>query len=142
MKDNLTQKPNSDMESILAEIQAADLAINEGSFNKIADFYTEDAALVVKPGLVVHGREAIEKAYLKIADYFNHSLRVSQENLVVIETGGLALVHAKTFIDASEKTDSEYSSKREAVYVYSKGTDGRWRCAIDNSYGAELLHLD
>ena len=38
------------------------------------DFYTEDAVLVVKSGLEVQGKEALKKAFIKIAEYFKNSV--------------------------------------------------------------------
>lgn len=123
------------------EIAKADKAINERDFDTVASCYTEEAVLVVKPGTLVQGREAIKLAHQKISDYFNDSLDVSQGDMVIIEAGDIALVLSKTYID-SEKADSEFSSERDAIYVYKKSADGKWLCAIDNSYGVELLRTD
>lgn len=41
-------------------------------------YYAENAALVVKPGMVVRGKENIRKAFIAIADYFQHRLVVTQ----------------------------------------------------------------
>jgi len=94
---------------------------------------------VVKPGTLVQGREAIKIALQKISDYFNNSLKVSQSNMVIIEAGDIALVLSKTYIESPDKPDSEFSAERKAIYVYKKTTDGKWLCAIDNSYGVELI---
>ncbi|TQV88235.1 YybH family protein [Aliikangiella coralliicola] len=124
---------------IKQEIFAADKAINNKDFDNIPNFYTEDAALVVKPGLVASGRTAIAEAHKEISKYFNGSLEVSQGDVQIIEAGNVALVHAKTFVKSQLKLDSKFSTERESVYVYVRDSDGKWRCAIDNSYGAELL---
>ncbi len=121
------------------EIAKADQAINDRDFDTVANCYTEEAVLVVKPGTLVQGREAIKATYQRISDYFNDSLSVSQGNMVIIEAGDIALVLSKTYIESPEKLDSEFSTEREAIYVYKKTTDGKWLCAIDNSYGVELL---
>ncbi len=121
------------------EIAKADQAINERDFDTVASCYTEEAVLVVKPGMLVQGREAIKAAHKKISDYFHDSLHVSQGDMVVIEAGDVALVLSKTYIESPEKVDSEFSSERDAIYVYRKSADGKWLCAVDNSYGVELL---
>lgn len=121
------------------EIKAADQAINKKDFDTLMTFYTADAALVVRPGLVANGRKEIREAHQRISAYFNGSLEVSQGNMVVIEAGDTALVLAKTYIKSPNKRDSEYSEERSAVYVYRKDDGGKWLCAIDNSYGPELL---
>lgn len=124
------------------EIAKADKAINERDFDTVANCYTEDAVLVVKPGTMVQGREAIKAAHQRISDYFNDSLNVSQGNMVIIEAGDIALVLSKTYIESPDKLDSEFSTERDAIYIYKKSADGTWLCAIDNSYGVELLNTN
>jgi uncharacterized protein (TIGR02246 family) len=120
-------------------IKNADSAINREDFDKLMDFYSEDAVLVVKPGLLAKGKEEIRRAFETIADYFNHSLQVNQEKMAFIEAGDTALVIANAKLSANQKTDSEFSMERIATYVFKKDSKGTWRCIIDNSYGAELL---
>ncbi|MBD2520673.1 SgcJ/EcaC family oxidoreductase [Nostoc sp. FACHB-973] len=128
-----------DDHAVKQEIARADKAINDRDFDTVANCYTEDAVLVVKPGTLVQGREAIKIALQKISDYFNNSLKVSQGDMVIIETGDIALVLSKTYIESPDKPDSEFSTERKAIYVYKRTTDGKWLCAIDNSYGVELI---
>jgi uncharacterized protein (TIGR02246 family) len=121
------------------EIAKADKAINERDFDTVASCYTEEAVLVVKPGMQVQGREAIKAAHKRITDYFNGSLNVSQGDMVIIDAGDIALVLSKTYVESPEKLNSEFPTERDAIYVYKKATSGEWLCAIDNSYGVELL---
>ena len=79
-------------ETIRALIAQADQAIREERFDDLMEFYTEDAVLVVRPGLEVRGKTAIRAAFVKIAEYFNHSLVPSQGNMIVIDAGDTALV--------------------------------------------------
>lgn len=125
--------------AIKQEIHLADQAINNRDFDTLAESYAEDAVLVVRPGLLASGRNEIREAHKKISRFFNDSLEVSQGNMVIIEAGKIALVLAKTYVESPEKLDSEYSKERDAIYVYVKDKDGKWLCAIDNSYGVELL---
>ena len=121
------------------EIAKVDKAIADRDFDTLASCYSEDAILVVKPGTLVQGREAIKEAHKKISNYFNDSLKVSQGEMVIIEAGNIALILSKTYIESPQKLDSEFSTERDAIYVYKKTTDGKWLCAVDNSYGVELL---
>ena len=45
-------------EAIRTLISAADKAIQEERFDDLMEFYTDDAVLVVRPGLEVQGTEA------------------------------------------------------------------------------------
>jgi uncharacterized protein (TIGR02246 family) len=126
---------NKEIEELIA---AADKAIKEERFDDLKEFYTEDAVLVVKPELEVKGKEAIKEAFIKIADYFNNSVVPTQGKMLMVEAGDTVLVLSQTLLDAENKESSEYSMDRRATYVYRK-IDGKWLCAIDNSYGTTLL---
>lgn len=125
-------------EEIKKLISEADCAIREERFDDLMNFYTEDAVLVVKPGLEVQGKDAIKKAFIKIAAYFQNSIVPTQGKMLMIETGDTVLVLSQTLLNADNKETSEYSMERRATYVYRK-VNGQWLCAIDNSYGTSLL---
>ena len=125
--------------AITQEIHSADQAINRNDFDTVAKSYTQNATLVVRPGHLVSGRSDIREAHKKISEYFNGSLAVSQGEIVIIEAGNTALVLAQTFIKSPGKLDSEYSAERDAIYVYVKDSNDKWLCAIDNSYGFDVL---
>lgn len=125
-------------EEIKQLITAADAAIKEERFDDLMEFYTDDAVLVVKPGLEVKGKDAIKAAFIKIAAYFNNSIVPTQGKMQMIEAGDTVLVLSQTLLAADKKSDSEFSMDRRATYVY-RNIDGKWLCAIDNSYGTSLL---
>ena len=119
-------------------IRAADAAITAEDFDALMDFYANDATLVVKPGLNVTGKQDIRAAFVKIAEYVQHSLVVGQGRMEVIEGGDTALVIMESTLDyvaAGEKV----SVTRRATYVFRREADGRWACTVDNSYGTALL---
>ncbi len=116
-------------------IDQADAAINQDDFDALIEFYTDDAVLVVKPGTNARGKDEIRRAFEMIAAHFNHRLEVRQAGMTVLESGDTALVLAKTIVAAAGMG----SVTRAATYVFRRGPDGNWRCAIDNSYGQELL---
>lgn len=116
-------------------IAAADAAINREDFDALLAVYSDDAVLVVKPGMNATGKEQIRKAFEAIAAHFEHSLHVRQAGMTVLEAGNTALVLAKTVVSAANLPETE----RNATYVFEKGADGHWRCTVDNSYGHELL---
>lgn len=59
-------------------IEACDKAISERNFDALMSYYAEDAALVIKPGMVARGKDDIRKAFVAIADYFKNQLIVEQ----------------------------------------------------------------
>lgn len=123
-----------------ALIEAADRAIGAEDFDALMEFYAEDATLVVKPGLIASGKEQIRRAFVAIAEYFDHSIVVTQGDMQVIEGADTALVIMETVLQASGKGDMPTSITRRATYVFRRDAGGTWLCVIDNSYGTDLLN--
>jgi uncharacterized protein (TIGR02246 family) len=120
-------------------IESCDRAISAKDFDSLMENYTEDAALVVKPGLTVTGKENIRKAFIAISDYFQDQLIVEQGEMQVIEGGGNALVIMETVLRFPDGKGGTVETTRRATYVFRRETDERWLCTIDNSYGTSLL---
>ncbi|MBG0751112.1 MULTISPECIES: YybH family protein [Pectobacterium] len=120
-------------------IEACDKAISERDFDALMRYYAEDAALVIKPGMVARGKDDIRKAFIAIADYFKNQLLVEQGNMQVIEGGGDALVIMETVLHYPDEQGSIVTTTRRATYVFRKDADGNWLCTVDNSYGTTLL---
>lgn len=128
------------MEHELKEfIRKCDLAIKQEDFDTLMNYYTDDAILVVKPGMIARGKVEIKKAFIAIAKYFNNSIVPTQGEMVILEAGDTALVISQTLLDADKK-DSEYPMDRRATYVFKKNLQGQWLCSIDNSYGTDLIN--
>jgi uncharacterized protein (TIGR02246 family) len=125
---------------INAMIAAADDAINREDFDALMSFYTDDATLVVVPGRAANGKEEIRKAFVAIAAHYEHTLYLTQGDMIVIEAGDTALVIAQTNVRANMKSATPTMETRNANYVFRREDDGQWRCMIDNSYGAALLN--
>lgn len=120
-------------------IEAADRAISAGDFDSLMAFYAEDAALVVKPGMVARGKQQIHQAFVAIAAHFNHHLVVKQGRMEILEGAGTALVIMETRLETLSADGQPLHVERRATYVFRAETDGRWLCVVDNSYGTELL---
>ncbi len=119
-------------------IETCDAAISRRDFDALMTFYAENAALVVKPGMVVRGIPAIRRAFSAISDYFDGQLEVTQGAMEVIEGADNALVIMETRL-RYPGGEGWVDETRRATYVFSKEADGQWRCTIDNSYGTTLL---
>lgn len=119
-------------------IAAADRAITAQDYDALMAFYTDDATLVVKPGLNATGKESIRRAFVAIAQYFNHSIVVTQGKMQVIPGGDTALVIMETLLEVTGKDGTKTQIARRATYVFRQ-VSGQWLCAVDNSYGTTLL---
>ncbi|WP_420912535.1 YybH family protein [Listeria floridensis] len=128
------------MKEIKQVIASCDQLIQDEKFNELVEYYTEDAVLVVKPGIEARGKAEIKTAFAKIAQYFDNSIKPVEGEMKMIIAGDTVLVLAQTFIEASEKAvkQSDFSMERRATYIF-KQVDHNWLCAIDNSYGTSLL---
>lgn len=122
-----------------AFIKKCDLAIKQKDFDTLMNYYTDDAILVVKPGQIARGREEIKTAFIAISNYFNNSLVPTQGEMIILETGDTALVISQTLLEA-DKQEEQFSMDRRATYVFKKTSQGEWLCAIDNSYGTDLIN--
>lgn len=127
--------PNPQLKAV---IEACDRAISQEDYASLMEYYAEDAALVVKPGMIVRGKENICKAFIAIADYFQHRLVVTQGKMEIIEGGGNALVIMETRLDIPTAEGSTTQVTRRATYVFRQQGE-RWLCTVDNSYGTGLL---
>jgi uncharacterized protein (TIGR02246 family) len=119
-------------------IRAADAAITAEDFDALMDFYADDATLVVKPGLIVTGKDRIRAAFVRIAEHVRHSLVVGQGRMEVIEGGDTALVIMESTL-AYDEAGAHVNVTRRATYVFRREAGGRWVCTVDNSYGTDLL---
>ncbi len=120
-------------------IEAADKAITNENFDSLMEFYADDAALVIKPGMVVKGKEHIRKAFIAIAEHFGHKLFVKQGEMQVIQGANTALVIMETILETIDGTGVPSRITRRATYVFREESDGKWLCVVDNSYGTDLL---
>lgn len=120
-------------------IESCDKAITAKDFDALMEHYSEEASLVVKPGMIVNGKEAIRKAFIAISDYFQGQLIVRQGDMQVIEGGGDALVIMETVLRFPDGQQGMTEITRRATYVFRQEKNGRWLCIIDNSYGTSLL---
>lgn len=124
--------------SLRAVIEACDRAISQEDYATLMEYYADDATLVVKPGMVVSGKENIRKAFIAITDYFQHRLVVTQGRMEIIEGGDNALVIMETRLDIPLAEGGTTQVTRRATYVFRQ-QEGRWLCTVDNSYGTDLL---
>jgi uncharacterized protein (TIGR02246 family) len=123
-------------------IESCDKAITAKDFDALMTHYAEDAALVVKPGMIAQGKGNIRKAFIAISDYFQGKLIVEQGEMQVIEGGGNALVIMETVLRFPDGNGGQVETTRRATYVFRQESDGRWLCTVDNSYGTSLLDAE
>lgn len=125
-------------DDLAAVISSADAAINAEDLDALMAFYADDATLVVMPGRNATGLPAIRAAFAAIAEHFAHTLHVTQRELFPVVGADTALVLARTHVTATLRDGTAYDQERRATYVFRRTSAG-WKCAVDNSYGTDLL---
>ena len=53
-------------QEIKSLIEQADEAIRNEEFDKLMDFYTDDAVLVMMPGKLAHGKQKLKRRLLRL----------------------------------------------------------------------------
>ena len=119
--------------TVLECIKQADQAITAEDFDKLMNFYAEEAVLVVQSGQMARGKTQIRKAFEAIAKHFQNALTVTQGDAQVIE-GALVIMETLLFVG-----ETKVPIKRRATYVFHHEGNGNWLCTVDNSYGTDLL---
>lgn len=126
-------------QQIKQAIEAADKAITREDFDALMEFYADEAALVIKPGLIAKGKAQIRKAFIAIAEHFGHNLVVKQGEMQVIQGANTALVIMETILETIDPAGVPSHITRRATYVFREESNGKWLCVVDNSYGTDLL---
>jgi uncharacterized protein (TIGR02246 family) len=114
----------------LAEAFAA--AMKAGDVSTAVELWIEDAAIVQPDGQVVSGREAIGGALGALVD---HGVDVEVEIARVFATSEVALVTGTLTLRGADAEGRPFEQQSQSVVVYSKGSDGCWRVAIDAPWG-------
>lgn len=107
-------------------------------FDTLMKYYSDDAILVVKPGMITRGKEEIKKAFIAIAKYFNNSVVPTQGEMLILEAGDIALVISKRYLLPITRIRNILWIERQHMFL-RRIQKGKWLCAIDNSYGTDLI---
>ena len=92
---------------------------------------------MVEPGRLATGRAEIRGAYEWI--FKNIKGIAKQEKTHVIEAGDVALFTSKWSFKGETLDGTSVSRESYASVVFRKQADGRWRIAVDNSWGPAVL---
>lgn len=120
-------------------IEIADKAITNEDFDTLMEFYANDAVLVIKPGVIARGKEQIRKAFLAIAEHFDHNLVVKQGDMEILAGANTALVVMETILETMDANHMRLCTTRRATYVFRREEKEQWLCVVDNSYGTDIL---
>jgi|HubBroStandDraft_5_1064220.scaffolds.fasta_scaffold117267_2 uncharacterized protein (TIGR02246 family) len=121
--------PPSSPEALAAAFGAA---IDARDVPAALALWTEDAAIVQADGQVLRGKEAIGAALRVLV---GSGADVEIDVAKVFATADVAIVLGTLTMSGTGADGSPYSARSQSLVVYSKGTDGCWRVAIDAPWG-------
>lgn len=110
-------------------------AINRSDIETILTSFEPDAAFVVGPGTYAFGTDGLRKAF---EETLRSAPTLKTEKESVIETGDIALVHARWTLSGTAPDASPVSAGGYTSAVLHRQPDGQWLVKIDKTLGAEI----
>ncbi|MEV0229434.1 DUF4440 domain-containing protein [Nonomuraea sp. NPDC050786] len=104
---------------------------NSGDLAALAEVYESEAAFVPEPGMPLTGAEA----QAANAAFAGLGVPIDVRPRHVYTTGDLALLIVDWTIDGTDRHGEHVHIEGTATDDARRGTDGRWRYAIDNPFG-------
>src|SRR5688500_1314832 len=129
-----TAKPSLDAER--AAIMQADSAWLAAAASRNVDstlsFWTDDARLISPGEPPVVGRNAIREMLVHAFESPNFSVSWHTADVIVAPGGDMAYSHGTNLFAIPNATGGVDTLRGQAVVVWRKGDDGRWRSAVDS----------
>ena len=111
-------------------------AFHAGDVEAALALYEPEGTLVVAPGNVARGAEALRTA---IEGFIALAPTMFTDSYEIIEVKGLALYCSRWRLNGTAPDGSKVQEVGESADVLRRASDGTWRIAIDNPWGAALL---
>ncbi len=121
---------SADSPSVLSRDFAA--AINARDVDAALALWIEDAAILSPDGQEVRGLQEIAAALHALVDN-GASVEVQVSDLYT--AGDVAMALGTLTLTGSDADGNAYSQQSQSVVVYTRGSDGAWRVAIDAPWG-------
>jgi uncharacterized protein (TIGR02246 family) len=122
--------------SVEQTITDLDAAFNRGDLEAVLDCYEDGAVLMVEPGRSIAGKDNL-RGFYELTLGSGSSSR--QDRMQVILQGDIALYLSRWTLTVAAAGAEIREHALVATSVLRRGADGRWRLAIDNSYGPLVL---
>ena len=110
----------------------------KGDIDRLLKLYEKNAALVVAPGVVVHGRKAIRQALIDLRALFIGTPTFSIQQRLTIRTDDIAqLISDVTLSGIGQNNQPIAFNFRTSDIVRRHGK--KWLIVIDNPFGAAAV---
>lgn len=121
------------VEQSVAELDAA---FNRGDIEAVLDCYEDDAVVMVEPDRSISGKENL-RAFFEL--FMASGSTAKQDRMHVTAQGDLALYLSHWTLSTPVAGAPASEQHHIGTSVFRRGRDGRWRLAIDNSFGPRVL---
>lgn len=111
-------------------------AINQGDLETALSMYEPGASLVVQPGIVATGTQALREA---LAGFTALKPTITTEAYKIMEADGVALYCSRWSLHGTDPSGKPVQMGGCSSDVFRRQQDGNWRIALDNPFGAEIL---
>jgi uncharacterized protein (TIGR02246 family) len=111
-------------------------AMNDHDLDGALALYEPPAAFVAEPGRIAEGRPAIREA---LAGFIGLKPVVTTEKRSIITVSDFALALTRWSLEGTAPDGATIRISGEATDVLRKQSDGSWRVALDNPWGAAIL---
>jgi len=111
-------------------------AVNQGNLEAVMACYEPGATLVVEPGKLATGTQAIREAF---AGYIAMKILITPESQKIIQTSDTALFISKWKATGVAADGSAVQMEGTSSDVLRRQADGQWLIAIDNPFGVTVL---
>ncbi len=112
-------------------------AVNQGDLDAAVACYEAGASLVVQPGQVAAGTQAIRDAF---AGFLAMKTTITTEKYMVIQTGDIVLYSSKWSATGIAPDGAPVEMGGTSSDVLRRQADGIWLIVIDSPYGGEILN--
>lgn len=111
-------------------------AMNRGDVDAAVALYEPGATLVVEPGTLATGAEALRKA---LEGFISLKPTLTTKKSTVIEVGDIALFCSAWSLSGTAPDGTPVSMGGHSSDVLRRQADGRWLIAVDNPWGTAIL---
>ena len=111
-------------------------SINQGNVDAAVACYEAQGALVVQPGTVAQGAQALRQA---LAGFIALKPTLTTESYEVIQTGDLLLYLSAWKLTGKDPQGKNVKMAGNSSDILRRQSDGSWRIVLDNPWGTALL---
>ena len=111
-------------------------AFRNGDLKAALALYEEKGTLVVEPGMVASGPEALRKA---LEGFIAVNAKITTISHETFEAGDIALYCSRWVLVGTAPDGSAIEQEGMSADVLRRRSDGSWLIAIDNPWGTAVL---